>query len=44
MAIDGSDFEAIRERHNQVYAIKRELIIFSIHKANSHERGTIPSF
>jgi len=28
MAIDVSDFEPIRERRNQVYAIERELIIF----------------
>ena len=29
MAINSSDFEPIRERRNQVYAIKRELIVFT---------------
>ncbi len=29
MAINSSNFKCIRELHNQVYAIKRELIIFT---------------
>ena len=29
MAIDSSDYEPLRERRNQVYAIEQELIVFT---------------